>query len=256
MITLTKTTFNRTEPEDERNSRRLLEDYFPLVRSVVYRMRENLPNTIETEELQSVGLSGLAAAVQKYDPARRETFAGYAATRIRGAILDEVRRQDTMSRRSRAQAKRLEQTISKLQQEQGATYSQDSLCFEMSLSEAELAGLIEKTRPVRLVSLDEMGLQSDSLHDDSEDGSLHDIIPDDRCVSARDVLERKETSSLLTERLGKLPELQRKVLEMYYYHNMQLSEIALVFGVTESRISQIRGQAVAVLRKYLTKQLA
>ena len=251
MLTLTKTTSTGPEPNGEGNSQRLLEDYLPLVRSVVYRMRGKLPETIEAEELHSVGVSGLAAAVQKYHPARRETFAGYAATRIRGAILDELRRQDTMSRGSRAQAKRLERAVSKLTQEQGASYSQDSLCVEMNVSAEELAAMMEDVRPVRLVSLDCADAESDFPEE-----SLHDIIPDDCCVSAVHALERKEIISLLAERMAQLPELQKKVLAMYYYENMQLSEIAAVFGLTESRICQIRGEAVEVLRKYFTKLLA
>lgn len=259
MITPTETIGISAEPNNQRNSQ-LLEAYLPLLRSVVSRMRQKLPTTVEAEELHSIGLSGLTAAVHKYDPSRRETFAGYAATRIRGAILDELRRQDTMSRGSRAQAKRLERAISKVKQEQGANYSQDSLCVEMDLSEEELASLMEEARPVKLVSLDDVGVQPDfrdnSLHDDFGDDSLHDIIPDDRCVSARDALEHKELLSLLVEHLAQLPELQSKVLVMYYYQNTRLSEIAAIFSLTESRISQIRGQAVALLRKHLTKLLA
>jgi RNA polymerase sigma factor for flagellar operon FliA len=210
-------------------------------------MRQKLPNTLEAEELHSIGLSGLVAAAQRYEPSRQNTFAGYAATRIRGAILDELRRQDSMTRCDRTKAKCLGQAISKLKQEQGANYSQDSLCVELNMSEQELAGLMEKVRPVRLVSLDEV---------DSKDHPLHEILPDDCCVSAPDALERKEIISLLVERMAQLPELQKKVLAMYYYENMQLSEIAALFGLTESRICQIRGEAVAVLRKYLTRLLA
>jgi RNA polymerase sigma factor for flagellar operon FliA len=235
------------EPNGEGDFQRLLEDYFPLVRSTVDRMRQKLPDTIEADELHSVGLSGLVAAAQRYQPSQRKTFGGYAATRIRGAILDELRRQDPMSRSSRAKAKRLGSAISKLQQEEGPSYSRDALCVEMNMSEEELAGLMEEVRPVRLVSLDEV---------DSAEHPLHEIIPDDCCVSAPDALDRKEIISLLVERMAQLPELQKKVLAMYYYENMQLSEIATLFGVTESRICQIRGQAVAVLRKYLTKLLA
>jgi RNA polymerase sigma factor FliA len=260
MITLEKTTSISAEPNDQRSSQRLLEDYLPLLQSIVYRMRQQLPTTIEAEELHSIGLSGLTAAIQKYDPSRRETFAGYAATRIRGAILDELRRQDTMSRSSRAQAKRLERAISKLKQEQGARYSQDSLCFEMKLSQEELADLMEEARPVKFVSLDEADggcyYRDDCLHDRRGDDSLHEMIPDDCCVSAIEALERKEKISLLAQCMAQLPELQRKVLVMYYYQNRQLSEIAASFGLTDSRICQIRGQAVAILRKSLAKLLA
>ena len=251
MLTLTKTTFPGPEPNGEGNSPRLLEGYLPLVRSVVYRMRGKLFETIEAEELHSVGLSGLAAAVQKYNPSQRETFAGYAVTRIRGAILDELRRQDTMSRGSRMQAKRLGAAIAKLEQEQGESYSEDSLCLEMSLSKEQLADLIDEVRAVKLVSLDEAATGVDFA-----EHSLHEIIPDDDCVSAADALERKEIISLLVERMARLPELQRKVLTMYYYESMRLSEIAAILGLTESRICQIRGLAVALLRKYLTGLLA
>ena len=241
----------RIEPNDERKFQRHLEDHFPLLRSIVYQMRRKLPETIETDDLHSVGLSGLVAAAQRYQPSREKSFAGYAATRIRGAILDELRRRDLMSRSTRAKAKRLGSAICKLQQEQGATYSRDSLCFEMNMSEEELAGLMDEVRPVRLVSFD----QADPGPDFADD-SLHELIPDDGCISASDALERKEIISLLVERMAQLPELQKKVLTMYYYENMRLSEIAALVGVTESRICQIRGEAVAVLRKYLTKLLA
>ena len=214
-------------------------------------MKQKLPDTIEADELHSVGLSGLVAAAQGYHPSRQKSLAGYAATRIRGAILDELRRQDSMTRCSRAKAKRLGSAISKLQQEQGANYSRDSLCVEMNISEEELASLMEEVRTVTLVSMDEADPRPDFA-----DHSLHEIIPDDRWVSASDTLEHKEIISLLVERMAQLPELQKKVLAMYYYENIQLSEIAALFGVTESRICQIRSQAVAVLRKYLTRLLA
>ena len=218
---------------------------------MVKRMRQKLPNTIEADELHSIGLSGLVAAARKYQPSREGSFAGYAATRIRGAIQDELRRQDSMSRSNRAKAKRLGSAISKLEQEQGGNFSQDSLCIEMNLSADELADLIEEVRPVKFVSLDDIDNESDSI-----DQSLHDIIPDDCCISALDALERKEIISLLAKRMAQLPEVQKKVLAMYYYENMQLSQIAAIFGVTESRICQIRGQVVALLRDYLTKLLA
>ena len=110
---------------------------------------------------------------------------------------------------------------------------------------------MEEVRPVSLVSLDGAETQSDFSED-----SLHDIIPDDHCVSAIDALERKEIISLLAKRMAQLPDLQKKVLAMYYYENMQLAEIATIFGLTESRICQIRGEAVKVLRNYITRLLA
>src|SRR5262249_25537940 len=169
----------------------------------------------------------------------------------RGAILDELRRQDSLTRLGRAKAKRLGSAISKLKQEEGAYYGQDSLCFEMNMSAEELAALMEEVRPVKLVSLDRTDTESDSLDD-----SLHEIIPDDYCVSALDALERKEIIALLAKRMAQLPELQKKVLAMYYYENMQLSQIAALFGLTESRICQIRGEAGQMFPENFAKLFA
>jgi RNA polymerase sigma factor FliA len=254
------------ELNDEKRFQRLLEEYVPLVRWVVYRMKQKLPKSVEADELHSIGLTGLVAAAQRYQPSREKGFASYAATRIRGAILDELRRQDPMTRCKRAKAKRLGLAISRLEQDQGANYSQDSLYVEMDMSEEELAGLMEEVSPVRLVSLDEVDARpdfkddslhddftADSLHDDFGEETLHDIIPDDGCVSALDALERKEIISLLADRIAQLPELQKKVLAMYYYENMPLSEIGAIFGVSDARVCQIHRQAVAVLRKYVNR---
>ena len=163
--------------------------------------------------------------------------------------MDELRRMDCMSRTNRSKAKRLGSAISKLEQEQGGSVCQDSLCTEMHMTKGELAELQEDVREVRFVSLDED-------QGESEDQSLHDIIPDESWVSALDVVERKEVLSLMAQRMAKLPEIQKKVLAMYYYENMKLSEIAACFGLTESRICQIHTQTVGVLRTYLANMLA
>jgi RNA polymerase sigma factor for flagellar operon FliA len=110
---------------------------------------------------------------------------------------------------------------------------------------------MDEERPLKFVSFDGV----DELAD-IEDQSLHEIVPDDSCIPPLDVLERKEILTLLAHRLSQMPEVQKKVLAMYYYENMRLSEIAGLFGLTESRICQIHTQAVASLRTYLTSLLA
>jgi RNA polymerase sigma factor FliA len=235
--------------EDESVFQRLLEKHLPRVRSIVERMRRRLPSAIEIDDLYSIGVTGLVAAARNYRPAQERSFGSYANTRIEGAILDELRRMDCMSRINRAKAKRLRSAISKLEQEKGGNVCQVSLSAEMHLTEEELEELQEDVREVRFVSLDE-------CQGELEDQSLHDIIPDQSWVSALDVLERKEVLSLLAERMAKLPEVQKKVLAMYYYENMKLSEIARCFGLTESRICQIHTQTVGVLRKYLAEMSA
>jgi RNA polymerase sigma factor FliA len=234
---------------DQSTFQRLLENHLPRVRSIVERIRRRLPATVEADDLYSIGVTGLVAAARNYQPAKERSFGSYANTRIQGAILDELRRMDCMSRINRSKAKRLGSAISKLEQEQGGSVSRVSLCTEMHLTEEELAELQQDVREVRFISLDED-------QGESEDQSLHDIIPDESWVSALEVLERKEVLSLLAQRMAKLPEIQKKVLAMYYYANMKLSEIATCFGLTESRICQIHTQTVGVLRNYLANMLA
>ena len=240
-----------TDANSEGLFQHLIENHLPLVRSIVERMRRKLPSKIETDELYSIGVTGLVAAARNYRASRECSFASYATTRIRGAILDELRRMDWMSRATRSKAKRLGSAISKLEQEQGGSISQDLLCAEMQMTESELADLMEEVRPVKFVSLDGVDEQSDP-----EDQSLHEIIPDDSCVAPLDALERKEVLSLLAQRMEQLPAVPKKVLAMYYYENMRLAEIATCFGLTESRICQIHTQTVGLLRNYLVNLLA
>ena len=234
---------------DETVFQRLLENHLPRVRSIVERIRQRLPNTIEADDLYSIGVTGLVAAARNYHPDQERSFGSYANTRIEGAILDELRRMDYMSRGNRAKAKRLGTAISKLEQEQGGNIREGSLCAEMQMTEQQLAELQEDVREVRFVSLDED-------QGEAEDQSLHDMIPDHSSVSALEVLDRKEVLSLLAQRMAKLSDVQKKVLAMYYYENMKLSEIASCFGLTESRICQIHTQTVGVLRNHLANLLA
>jgi RNA polymerase sigma factor FliA len=240
-----------TDANQEAMFQRLIENHLPLVRSIVERMKRKLPNKIETDELYSIGVTGLVSAARNYRPCRESSFASYASTRIRGAILDELRRMDWMSRATRSKAKRLGLAISKLEQEQGGNFSNNSLCAEMHMTEMELAELMDEVRPVKFVSFDGADEQSEV-----EEQSLHEIIPDDSCIPPIDALVRKEILSLLAQRMAQLPAMPKKVLAMYYYENMRLSDIAACFGLTESRICQIHTQAVASLKTYLTSLLA
>src|SRR5437868_13064901 len=204
-----------TDANQDGMFQRLIENHLRLVRSIVERMRRKLPNKIETDELYSIGVTGLVSAARNYRPCRESSFASYATTRIRGAILDELRRMDWMSRATRSKAKRLGSVISRLEQEQGGSISRDSICAEMHMTEDELADLIEEVRPVKFVSLDGIDEQSEM-----DEQSLHEIIPDDSCVAPLDVLERKEVLSLLAQRMEQFPAVPKKVLAMYYYENM------------------------------------
>lgn len=231
--------------------RALIENNLYLVRAIVGRVIQKLPSYIEADDLYSVGLTGLVAAARNCHDFKKESFPGYAAIRIRGAIMDELRRKDSLSRGARTKAKCLDIAISKLEQEFHGRVNQESICHELNITSDELAELVEEVRPVNLVSLDYAGEE-----DGATSQTLHESIADDTCITALDALDRKEVISLLAQRMAQLPDVQRKVLAMSYYENMKLSEIAAAYGLTGSRICQIRSEAVNSLRKYLVSMLS
>jgi RNA polymerase sigma factor for flagellar operon FliA len=240
---------SRSAENDANSFERVLEEHLPLVRSIVDRMKRRLPHTVEVDELYSIGVAGLIAAVRNYSQSKVASFASYASTRIRGAILDELRRSDWMSRGTRSKAKQLGIAISKLEQERGGMVCEEDLCAEMKMTAEELAELQDEVREPKFVSLDED-------ETDSENQSLHEIVPDESCPPAFVVLERKEALAILAERMTCLADVQKRILAMYYYENMKMAQIAVCFGVTESRICQIHTQTLRLLRAYMNSALA
>lgn len=234
-----------SEHLDERD---LIERYLPLVRNVVDRIRLNLPPHVDVEDLYSVGVTGLIAAVRRYDPEQGHTFAGYATTRIRGAILDELRRLDWCPRRARAKAKKLKESINELEQKLGRAASEEEIRQHLNLSPKEYAKWMEEARPVCFVAIDQ-----NAENDESEGASLHELIADESDVPVRDRMEKDELMQLVAQRIAELPEIPKKILAMYYFENMRLAEIAAVFDLTESRICQIHAQTVLGLRAYIQR---
>ena len=148
----------------------LIVRFLPLVRNVVDRIKLTLPPHIDADDLYSVGVTGLIAAVRKYNPEQGNTFAGYAATRIRGAVLDELRRLDWCPRRTRARARKLKESINDLEQKLGRTATEDEICEEMGVSQAEYRKWLDESRPVTFLALD-----SHAAGEESEGASLHEF---------------------------------------------------------------------------------
>jgi RNA polymerase sigma factor FliA len=238
-------------PKEDSAFQELLENHLPLVRSIVERMKRKLPSNLETEDLYSIGVTGLVAAARNYRQSQARTFAAYATIRISGAILDELRRTDCLSRANRTKARRLSSVRTKLEQEQGGSISEDSLCAEMQITSDQLFDLMREVRGVTFISMDEARGEPDL-----DNSSMHEVIPDDSCDPPLEVLVRKEALSLLTQRMAELPDTPKKVLAMYYYENMRICEIAACFKLSESRICQIHTQTIGLLRDYLAKIFA
>jgi RNA polymerase sigma factor for flagellar operon FliA len=221
----------------------LIERYLPLVRNVVDRLRLTLPAHVDADDLYSVGVTGLIAAVRRYDPEQQNTFAGYATTRIRGAVLDELRRLDWFPRRARAKARKIKLAIAELEQRLARAPSDEEIRAHLGLSQKDYDHWMVEVRPISFVAIDDSP--------DGEEGestSRHERIADEQTEPVQSRLEHEELSQIITQKITELPDIQKRVLAMYYHENMRLAEIAAVFQLTESRICQIHSRAILTLR--------
>jgi RNA polymerase sigma factor for flagellar operon FliA len=227
----------------------ILRNYLPLLNSIVNHLRAALPAHVEVADLVSAGLVGLVQAYRRYDASMGATFGTYAAGRIRGAVLDELRRSDWMGRSCRSKARIISDAISNFEQAQGRPATEEDIAEELGLSAGEYAALLDEVKPVCYVNLD-------ASLDASEADVMHDLIADDRAVTADLAVQKRELVAMVAGRIQQMPEMTRKILAMYYFEEMRLVEIAQVFGVSESRICQINAHAILCLRKFLESMAA
>jgi RNA polymerase sigma factor for flagellar operon FliA len=224
----------------------LVEQYLPLVRSVLGRLAMTLPDHEDEGDLNSAGLVGLLQALRNYDPACGTSFEGYARLRVRGAMLDELRRMDWVPRTVHEKARKIQDALSVLEQKLGRAPAEAEMARAMKLTLDEYTELLDEVRPASFVCLD-----AAYATENGDAGSLYELVgnPDDDDLV--DEVSRRELKQVILARLKDLPEMQRKVLALYYAEDLHLREIAEVFGVTESRICQIHAQAILSIRAYL-----
>lgn len=222
--------------------------YMPLVKTIVGRLAMNLPSHVRIEDLHSAGLVGLLQALRSYDPSSAASFETYARNRIRGAMLDELRRMDWVPRSVHDKARRIEKTMYALEQRLGRMPEPREMAAALDLSLADYQQWLEDVKPATFLSLD-----TAAHSDDPDSGPLSETVEDPAQEEPGDRVARAELVTIIQQRLQQLPEAQRRVLCMYYLEDLRLKEIAVVFGVTESRICQIHSQAILSLRSYLRK---
>ncbi len=224
---------------------RLILHYSPLVKYVAGRVGVGLPPNIEQADLVSYGIFGLIDAIDKFDLERAIKFETYAISRIRGAIIDELRAIDWIPRSVRFKAREVERAYAKLEGDLHRTPSEAEVAAEMGIALEDLHAIFSQVSFVNVVALDELlsvgGEKGDKL-------SLVDTLEDTKAEDPVLAFESEETKFLLAKAINMLPEREKIVVTLYYYEGLTLAEIGQVLGVTESRICQMHTKAVLQLR--------
>ncbi|MHB8947658.1 MAG: RNA polymerase sigma factor FliA [Rhodoferax sp.] len=220
----------------------MIRQYQPLVRRLAHHMMAKLPANVEVDDLIQVGLIGLSEALSRYEAAQGVQFETFATQRIRGAMLDELRGNDWMSRGSRKSQKDIEQALRRLEHKLGRTPLESEIAADLGLSLVDYQSLLGKVRGTQLVYLEDMARGSD------EDDSFLDRHVGDSEVDPMNMLRDQRLRQALVAAIKNLPEREQFIMSMYYEQDMNLKEIAAVLEVTESRICQLHSQSIARLR--------
>jgi len=226
----------------------LVERYLPLVRSALGRLAMTLPEHVDQDDLNSAGLIGLLQALRHYDPACGTSFETYARLRVRGAMLDELRRMDWVPRTVHEKARRIQEAIAQAEQRLGRIPSDAEVAKALNISLGEYGDLLAEVRPATFICLD-----AACTVEGGDASSLCDVIADPAADGPVEQASRNELKRIILERLKELPHTQRKVLALYYGEDLHLREIAELLGLTESRICQIHSQAILSIRSFVQR---
>lgn len=225
---------------------RLILEHLPQVRLIARRIHERLPESISLEDLVSTGVLGLIAAIDRFDPALNVKLKTYAEYKIRGAILDSLRGLDWAPRQQRRKAKQIEGAITSLEQELKRSPTEQEIANELTLSTEEYREWLVDVRAVNIGSF-EFAAQEE------EGGDLLKFIADSDENWPSKLLERSELEKFLARAIQQLPPVEATVLNLYFREELTLREIAKVVQLHESRVSQLKSQAILRIRAYLGK---
>jgi len=218
----------------------------PMVRKIAGLMAARLPSSVDINDLVQVGVIGLIEAAKQYDPAQGVQFETFASQRVRGAMLDELRREDWLPRQARRQARQIEEAIARLEQQLGRPPRETEIAEQLGVPLDEYQSMLGDCKGLSL-------LHFEDFSDDEGEGlsdALANIV-DTRSPDPLATLSDAGFRGALIEAIGALPERDQLVMSLYYEQEMNLKEIGAVLGVSESRVSQLHSQAVTRLRSRL-----
>ncbi len=231
-------------PESGEAVTKLVEAQLPLAYKVLERIAITLPPHVAIEDLLQAATLGLYHAITRFDPEQKHNFISFAFPRVRGAILDELRSMDYLSRSTRAQIKKVEEAIRQWTQEHGESPDEEDIAAALEMRPEYVSTLIARSQP--WISLDSVTLDMDGAG-----VNLKDVLADASAVLPSAEAEREDLRRHLRQAFLQLAPKEQKILYLYYYEELKLSEIAVLYDLTEARICQIHALAVAKLRACL-----
>lgn len=231
--------------KDPATKEKLILEYAPLVKIVAGRISVHVGQYVDFEDLISYGIFGLIDAIDKFDPVKGVKFQTYASLRIRGEIIDNIRRLDWVPRTLRQKSKQLDKHYSDLEAVLGREPTYEELAKKMNISVDEVKDVMKKSAASSLVSLDD-------YVDTNKDVTVADVV-ETKADSPDLSYERKEIKSMLVDAINQLTEKEKRVVTLYYFEELTLKEISRIMEVSESRVSQIHSKAVVKLQNKLGK---
>ncbi len=237
----------QAEPISAETRDALILEQLPQVRIIARRIHERLPSNVSIDDLISTGTLGLIAAIDNFDPSQNVKLKTFAEYRIRGAILDGLRQQDWAPREKRKMNREMEAAISAAEQRFGRAPTEEEIAAELKISLEEYRNWLVQTGGLQIAALEV---------NDSGDGaySLLKFISSAESEQPSRILERAELERLVTETIGRMPQVERTVLSLYYFEELNLKEIAEVMKLHLTRISQLKTQAILRLRCVVAKR--
>jgi RNA polymerase sigma factor for flagellar operon FliA len=220
----------------------LIRQYQPLVRKLAHHMMAKLPANVQVDDLIQVGLIGLSEALTRFEATQGVQFETFATQRIRGAMLDELRENDWVSRGTRKSQKEIEESMRRLEHRLGRSPLESEIAADLGMSLSDYQSLLGKVRGTQLFYLEDM------THSSDDEDSFLDRHMGDSDADPLNMLRNQRLREALVAAINNLPEREQYIMSMYYEQDMNLKEIAAVLDVTESRICQLHSQSIARLR--------
>ena len=232
----------------------LVKKYLPLLKSTVNKVLKNTPPNIDRENFYTLGLLGLISASKTFNKKNYNAFGRYAAIKIRGALLDEFRNLDWLSRGLRKKIRIFKQKLEILQQNLGRPPLDEEICNYLHLSKKEVEKLKSLLAPQIFIPIETVNDYSEPKHE-QKSFCLSEKLADITQFTSREICERNEVKTLLITYLQEMPKLIQQVFMLHYVEGLFFSEIAKIFNLSESRICQLHAETLLKLRRKLQKQL-